>query len=76
MTRYLKMMMSYSQYACMATIASLALFGLLALEIRPPKPFLPGATGALPLGVVTLEVVAAIVDDIELLNKYNGVGMS
>jgi hypothetical protein len=63
------MMVSYLQYACMATMASLALLGLLALETRPPKPFLPGATGTLPLGVVALEVVAAIVDDIELLNK-------
>jgi hypothetical protein len=55
----------------MATMASLALFGLFALETRPAKPFLPGGTTALPLGVLALEVVAAIVDNIKVLTKQN-----
>lgn len=65
MTRFWKMEVSNLQYACIATMASLALFGLLALATRP---LLTGAAGALPLGVVALEV-AAIVDETEFLKK-------
>lgn len=50
-------------------MASLALFGLLNFETRPPKPFLPGAVGVLPLGVLALVVVEAIVDNIEILKE-------